>query len=113
VAALTGAHLGGGPMLVAVARTGAWINLFNLLPVWQLDGSRAFASLTRAHRWLATAALATAWVITRDGVVLLVLIVAGFRALTAGVPVEPDRGAFAWFAFAALALAIVFRLAQA
>jgi Zn-dependent protease len=113
VTALAGAHLGGGPMWVAVARTGAWINLFNLLPIWQLDGSRAFASLTRMHRWLATAALAAAWLITRDGVVLLVLIVAGFRALTAGVPVERDRGALAWFAFVALALALVFRLAQA
>jgi Zn-dependent protease len=113
VAALTGAHLGGGPMLVAVARTGAWINLFNLLPIWQLDGSRAFASLTRAHRWLAAAALAAAWMITGDGVVLLVLIVAGFRALTPSVPVEPDRGALAWFAFVALGLALVFRLAQA
>ncbi len=111
-AALAGAHLGGGGMWIAVARTGAWINLFNLLPVWQLDGSRAFASLTRAHRWLATAALAAAWGITGDGVVLLVLIVAGFRALTGGANVERDRGALALYAFVTLALAFVFRIAQ-
>lgn len=28
------------PIWAAIARFGAWINLFNLLPVWQLDGSR-------------------------------------------------------------------------
>lgn len=112
IAALGAAHAGGGPIWLAIARTGAWINLFNLLPVWQLDGSRAFAALTRGHRWLAAAAVALAWMITGDGVVLLVLIVAGFRALTASVPVERDRGALAWYAFAAVGLAVVFRYAQ-
>src|SRR5260370_12550408 len=32
----------GSPFSVAVPYTPAWINLFNLLPVWQLDGSRGF-----------------------------------------------------------------------
>lgn len=112
LAALAVAHLGGGAMWSAIARTGAWINLFNLLPVWQLDGSRAFASLTRTHRWLATAAVALAWVITRDGVVMLVVLVAAFRAVTGGSGVPRDRGALGWYAFVALGLAFVFRIAQ-
>src|SRR5262249_44637075 len=36
----------------AIARAGAWINLFNLLPVWQLDGGRGFRAMSRGQRWL-------------------------------------------------------------
>jgi Zn-dependent protease len=58
---------GGGGLFLAIARTGAWLNLFNLLPVWQLDGNRAFASLVSSHRWLAVSALGAAWLIAHDG----------------------------------------------
>ena len=30
------------------------INLFNLMPVWQLDGGHAFTALNRTERWIAT-----------------------------------------------------------
>ena len=41
----------------ALAQFGAMINLFNLIPVWQLDGGRGFQSLTRGQRWLAAIAV--------------------------------------------------------
>jgi Zn-dependent protease len=104
------ALLGGGPMYNAIAHTGAWINLFNLMPIWQLDGGRAFASLTRTHRWLATAAAGLAWLITRDGIVLLVLLVAGWRALAPASEVKPDRGALLLYAVLVIALALVFQV---
>ena len=56
------------PLWGALARVGAWINLFNLTPIWQLDGSRAFHSLTRPQRWLAVTAVAFAWAFTGDGI---------------------------------------------
>jgi Zn-dependent protease len=34
----------------AITHLGAILNLFNLIPVWQLDGSRGFRSLTRKER---------------------------------------------------------------
>jgi Zn-dependent protease len=111
LAALAVAHAGGGHMWAAVAKTGAWINLFNLMPVWQLDGSRAFASMTAPLRWLAVAAVACAWMVTADGLVLLVLIVAAWRAIAGGADVQEDRGALGLYAGCALALAIVFRAA--
>ncbi len=40
-----------------MARVGAWINLFNLFPVWQLDGSQGVRALSRGQRWLAVLAL--------------------------------------------------------
>ena len=84
---------GGGGLLFAIARTGAWINLFNLLPVWQLDGARAFASLTRPHRWLAVAALVAGWMIAHDGLFILLIIVAVTRALGREAATESDSGA--------------------
>ena len=113
VAAAIGAQLGGGPMLKAIAHTGAWINILNLAPVWQLDGSRGFASLTRLHRWIATAALGVAWMVTRDGAVLLVLLVAAGRTVIDRGDTPTDRGALALFVFVTLALAVVCRLTQA
>jgi Zn-dependent protease len=32
---------------MAIARVGAWINLFNLLPIPPLDGGRGFRPLSR------------------------------------------------------------------
>lgn len=113
VAALIAGVLGGGKMFLAIAHTGAWINLFNLLPIWQLDGSRAFASLTRVHRWIAVAALGVAYAMTGDGIVLLVLLVAVGRALTGGADGEADHGALWLYVFVALALAAVFRFTPA
>jgi Zn-dependent protease len=80
------------PILFAIARVGAWINVFNLLPVWQLDGGRGFAALSRRQRGIAAAAawgLALAGV---DGVYFLVAIAATFRAMSKGpAPLQGDR----------------------
>lgn len=77
----------------ALAQFGAFINLFNLMPIWQLDGGRAFRSLDRPQRWLAASSLAFAWAITADGFLLLLVIVAAVRALTDRPADRPDRGA--------------------
>ena len=42
------------PFWAALTHTGAMINLFNLMPVWQLDGGHAFKALNRTERWIAT-----------------------------------------------------------
>ena len=59
----------------AIARAGAWINLFNLMPVWQLDGARGFTALSRRHRFLVTAAFATAWALTGEGLLALISLI--------------------------------------
>lgn len=74
----------------AIARVGAWINLFNLIPVWQLDGSRGFASLVRSHRWLAAGGIALAWFLTNEGILILLLIPAVFRAFGSKLPARVD-----------------------
>ncbi|MDB4938811.1 MAG: Zn-dependent protease [Labilithrix sp.] len=81
----------GSPMLFAIAKTGAWINLFNLVPIWQLDGGRAFRALSRKQRWAAVGALAAVWFASGESVLVLLLLGAAFRALEKNAPVEGDR----------------------
>lgn len=79
------------PSWLAIARVGAWINLFNLIPFWQLDGGRGFSSLSRQQRWLAVAAIAAAWFLTAESLLLLLLIAGGIQALQSSAPDKPDR----------------------
>jgi Zn-dependent protease len=79
------------PVLAAIAQVGAWINLFNLLPVWQLDGGRGFRALARRERWFVAAALAAAWVLTEESLLVLLLIGAVVRAAGGKGPDRSDR----------------------
>jgi Zn-dependent protease len=95
------------PLWGALARVGAWINLFNLAPFWQLDGSRAFHSLTRPQRWLAVTAVATAWAFTAEGLLVLVMAVAAYRAALDKPAEEADTGAlFQYIALVAVLSAV-------
>ena len=112
VAALAVGRFGGSPMWMAIAHTGAWLNLFNLMPVWQLDGNRGFAALTKVQRMAVVASFAVAWAITHDGLVFLLLLVAGARVFDSHAPDTPDRDALTQFIAVVLALAVVFRMAS-
>jgi Zn-dependent protease len=83
----------------AIARTTAYINLFNLTPVWMLDGGRGFRALDQRQRfyWLALAAVL--WYVTRAGLFILLLVGAAYRIFWKKDPApEPDLGAFLEFA---------------
>lgn len=81
----------GVPVLVAVAHFAAWINLFNLIPVWQLDGARGFSALSRWQRWVAALAIAAAWAATRETFLLFLLAAAVFHAAGKGSPAEGNQ----------------------
>jgi Zn-dependent protease len=105
--AYLGFVLGWGPLWAAVARFGAWVNLFNLLPVWQLDGGRAFRALSRQQRLLAVAALAALWALSREGLLLLLLIAAAAQAFRRDAPEQADRVALAEYVLLAAALTLL------
>jgi Zn-dependent protease len=99
-AALTAAgvfFLTEAPIWGAIARVGAWINLFNLLPIWQLDGGRGFRALAKSERFLVAGLLAALWFWTKEGLLILLLIVAAFRAFGAEPGSAGDRVAFGQF----------------
>ena len=86
--------LTGWASLAAIARVAAWINLFNLIPVWQLDGSRGFRALTRLQRGLVTAVMAAMWVVTQEGMFALLFLGGGFRLFGKESAIVPDTRAF-------------------
>lgn len=95
----------------AIAHFGAWVNLFNLVPVWQLDGARGFRSLTRYQRWLAVAVIAVLWVATWEGLLVLVGLAAAAAAGFGRAAEEPDHTALAQYAFLVGGLSLMTRIA--
>jgi Zn-dependent protease len=75
-------------ILKAIAGVGAWINLFNLFPIWTLDGGRGFHAMSQVQKFLAAITVATAWFCTgqsfatRDGMLLLIALVCAGRAIS-------------------------------
>ena len=98
------------PMMRAIATVGAWINLFNLAPVWQLDGSRAFRALTRQQRWIAVAVVAGALFFSSVDILWVILIFAVIRAWGKDAPEEPDRVALGEYVFLIAALTLLAEL---
>lgn len=84
VAPQLGADWGG--LAYAVGYFALWLNLFNLFPVWQLDGARMTAPLGAAAWWwgFAGLALVTLHAVAGEGHVqpmpLILLALVGFRA---------------------------------
>jgi len=97
----------GAPIWLAITELTGFLNLFNLIPIWQLDGSRGFHALSRQERWIVIAVICIALWLTGVGVLWLVAGVALFRTLRddAGPGHQPTLLTFAglvlalsWFA---------------
>ena len=86
------------------------MNLFNLLPVWQLDGGRGFRALTRLQRWLAAAAAACMYAVTHEGLLLLIAIAAGASAAFSPAAEDADQTAFLEYASLVVVLAALTRI---
>jgi Zn-dependent protease len=76
---------------LALARWGAWINLFNLVPVWQLDGGRAFRALTRKQRGICLGMILLMWFISGDSVLFLLAVGATYRLFSKDYPERADN----------------------
>ena len=106
VVALALGHTFDLPILVAIGRVGAWINLFNLLPVWQLDGGRAFSALSRRQRAIAAGGLFVLALFAGDGLLFILAIAAAVRAWirSATTPSVGDRAVLVTYLGVAAAL---------
>ena len=81
LAALGAFIVTGSAIWLAIAQLTGFINLFNLIPVWQLDGSRGFHVLARWERWTVVAAIAVALLLTEQRLLFIVGGVAVWRSL--------------------------------
>jgi Zn-dependent protease len=70
----------GAGIWAALAHLGAIVNIFNLIPIGPLDGSRGFRALSRYQALLVTASLGGAWFLTGESMILLVAIAAFLRS---------------------------------
>ena len=97
----------GQPIWYAIAYTGAWINLFNLIPVWQLDGGRGFRALTRKQRGMALGVIVAMWALTQESMLLFVGAGAIYRLFTHDYPADEDNGALVQYAGLIVLLAML------
>jgi Zn-dependent protease len=81
VAAAIGYGVTHAPIWMAIAELTGFINLFNLIPVWQLDGSRGFHALSKSERWIVVGIAAAAYAVTGQGMLVLIAGVGVWRAL--------------------------------
>jgi Zn-dependent protease len=65
---------------LAISELTGLINLFNLIPVWQLDGSRGFHALSRTERGIIIAIVVATYAITHQKMLILIGAVAVYRA---------------------------------
>jgi Zn-dependent protease len=91
VAAWLAALATGLPVWYAIAHTAAWLNLFNLLPIWQLDGGRGFRALTRKQRAMAAGVAVAMWAVTHQTILLLIALGAVYRLFSRDYPAEDDN----------------------
>jgi len=80
----------GSGIWAALARVGAWINLFNLLPLGPLDGGRGFSALSPAQRLGIAFVVGVAWTVTHDGLLVVIGLAAVVRSLGGRAPERGD-----------------------
>jgi Zn-dependent protease len=98
--ALTGAQIWN-----VLAHFGAVINLFNLIPVWQLDGARGLSSLNTFQRRVILGTAVVLWFITSQPMLLLIAMGATYRLFTKDAAEVPDQTGFMQFIGLLVALA--------
>lgn len=110
--ALACGYLTGAKAWDAIAHFAAVINLFNLIPVWQLDGGRGFASQTRRQRLLILISAGVLWWVTGEVMLGLITLGAAYRLFTKDAAQEPDNVGMGQFLGLLGALSVVAMLAQ-
>jgi Zn-dependent protease len=98
----------GAPIWLAIAQLAGFLNLFNLIPVWQLDGSRGLHVLARWERWTLVAAIALALMLTEQRLLFIVGGVAVWRSLQQETG-PGDTRVLATFVVLVLALSLLAR----
>jgi Zn-dependent protease len=98
------------PLWAALARTSAWLNVLNLIPVWVLDGGQAMLALNKIERIAILTICLAMWLLLGEGVFALVAGGACWRLFTKDIPEQPSRSTAAYFVAVIVLLALVMRL---
>jgi Zn-dependent protease len=91
----------------ALARTGAWLNILNLAPIWILDGGSAAYALSKMQRGAVLAVSAVLGYALNDIVFWIVAACSGWRLFTRDEPEEPSSFITAYFIAVLVCLAMI------
>jgi Zn-dependent protease len=97
----------GSGIWAALARTGAWLNVLNLIPIWQLDGSGAIAVLNKVQRIAILVLCLVLWLSLHEGVFFLVAAGATYRLFTKDEPKEASMSTTLYYTVVLIALALL------
>jgi Zn-dependent protease len=104
------------PIWAALARTGAFLNILNLIPVWVLDGGLAFYTLGVMERTGILAVSLCLWYYTGEGIFAFVALGTVWRIFTAlshreETRQQPDVSSWLYYVALLVALAVVLHAA--
>jgi Zn-dependent protease len=99
----------GNTVWAALARTGAWLNIVNLTPIWVLDGGQAANALDKAGRLMLLAACAVLGAFVWDISFAIVGAGALYRVFATDVPPQGSPRVTAYFAGLLAALALIMK----
>jgi Zn-dependent protease len=98
------------PLFSALAHVGAWLNLFNLVPVLGLDGAQATYSLDRTQRWLVLATALIFFGMLREGPFLFIAAGMAWRLWQGGYAEKSSTKTLVKFVLLLFALGTVIAL---
>jgi Zn-dependent protease len=97
----------GDRLWAALAWSGAWLNVLNLIPVWVLDGAQAVLALSKYERLIVLATSLAIWFAVGQTVFLLVAAGAAWRLFTKDAPPRSGPAITAYFVAVLAGLAVV------
>jgi len=100
----------GDSLWAALARSGAWLNILNLTPVWLLDGGQAASALDKTGRWWILTACLIFWLVLGQGVFFIVAAGTVWRLFTKDFPKESSPATTMYYLGVLASLAVVLRI---
>lgn len=94
------------PVWAALARTGAVLNILNLIPVWFLDGAKAVDSMALMERIGLLAVTLGLWLYTRENIFIFVAAGVGWRLYTKDKARREDWSTWLYFVAVLVALGL-------
>jgi Zn-dependent protease len=97
----------GSGVIGAIAHFAAWLNLFNLLPIWTLDGARGMRALNMKQRMILMAVMGVMFLLTFEGFLVILIILAFIRMRMRDYPEAGDQRTLIEFCGLIVVLAIL------
>ncbi len=95
---------------VALAHTGAFINLLNLIPVLGLDGAQAMYALTKLQRGLLLGSAVVLFAVMHEGIFLFLAAGLAWRLFTKDEPAEASNRTMVYYLLLLFALGAFLRI---